>query len=217
MLKTIIFDFDGTLTKNSVNGWKVFWGICGCDFKESSRYNQLFQSYLSGKITHDSWVKLTANVFISKGINVTHLDEVVSGQNVVEDFREVVDFLIEKDFKLHILSGGFKQAIEKTLKDYLIHFDSVNANSLVFDEKGYLKDIIGTPYDFEGKKVFVDKLIKSGVSATDIYFVGNDINDEWVCKTGCHTICINPDMTDKDNKEVWSGYIENLSDLKSLV
>ena len=216
-MKHFIFDFDGTLTINSLNAWKYFWKKSGEKLGQNSRYQQLFDSFLKRKITHKSWVKLSANVFVKSGINKDDLNYVSKNQNLVNGFGEVVKYLIDNGFKLHIVSGGFKQVIVSAVGEYIQNFTSINANELEFDKSGVLKNILNTKYDFENKKLYVDELISKGERIEDIYFIGNDINDEWVARSGCFTICINPENTNCKNKNIWNMTISNIIDIINII
>ena len=81
-----------------------------------------------------------------------------------------------------------------------------------------LAGIIGTPYDFEGKARFVNKIIQAtGVSPKDILYVGNSFNDEFIYTTGVNTLCINPKNTDFYNNKIWHNYIRRLKSLREIL
>ena len=75
-----------------------------------------------------------------------------------------------------------------------------------------------TKYDYEGKSQYIEVLKKvTDTKADEITFVGNGDNDEWVFKSGCKTICINPDNIDSNNKNVWHVEIPYLNNLTQIL
>lgn len=96
--------------------------------------------------------------------------------------------------------------------------DSINGNDFIFDEDGFLNEIKGTNYDFEGKLKFINELKETqGLSSKDICFIGNGGNDEWAHLSGCKTICINPDGADTENTEKWHKVVGEVSDLREIL
>ena len=91
---------------------------------------------------------------------------------------------------------------------------------MCFKQNGDLYFIEGTKFDFEGKALYIENLIKEQhLNPNDILFIGNDINDEHVYKTGCNTLCINPETKNFDNTEVWNNCysIDNSLDLIQII
>ena len=45
------------------------------------------------------------------------------------------------------------------------------------------------------------------------------MNDEWVYKSGARTLCVNPDETKSENKEIWNKVIhtDNLLDIEKEI
>ena len=121
---------------------------------------------------------------------------------------------------MHIVSGGIKCVIKHSLKPYTNLFTNISANDFSFNEDGSLKNIIVTPYDNEGKALYIEKLMnKYGLTPNDVLFIGNSTNDEFVYKTGCHTLCVNAENTNSANTAVWKNSIEtdNLMDLLPII
>ena len=217
-MKAVIFDFDGTLTKLSQNVWKQTWTALGYDTGEGSYYKQLFSKFLSKEITHSEWIDLTCKAYIERGLDKKTLLDIGKKIEMHNGFEEMLIDLKSKGYSLHIVSGNIGDVVCDVLKDNVKYFDSINTNSFKFDNSGKLIDIIGTNYDYEGKANFVNSfMLENDISASDITFVGNGDNDEWVYTTGCETICVNPDRTDADNKTIWHNAVKNLTDLRQLL
>ena len=126
--------------------------------------------------------------------------------------------LKEKGIGLYIVSGSIIEGIELVLGENVKYFDKIIANHFVFDKKGVISRINATKYDYEGKSVFASELIKKlDISPKELCFIGNGDNDEWVYKTGCRTICINPDGADFSNTVKWSRCIQQSDDFRDLL
>lgn len=216
--KVAIFDFDGTLTKPSetANTWEALWTELGYDVSECEKYHRMFSNH---EINHDEWCEITEREFTRAGCNRNHLKTIAERSQLVDDVNEVIHELYSKGIKLYILSGSIKQFIEYVLgKDISKCFTEIKANRFVFDDQGLLAGIIGTPYDFEGKAKFVNKIIaEKNISPNEIIYVGNSFNDEFVYKTGVETLCINPRGTDFYNNKVWHNYIRNARSLREVL
>ena len=103
-------------------------------------------------------------------------------------------------------------------KELTACFSEIKANRFIFDDQGMLEGIIGTPYDFEGKARFVEKIIaEKNIEPKDVLYVGNSFNDEFVYTTGVQTLCINPKLTDFYNNKIWHDYIRKLSSLTEIL
>ncbi len=216
--RVVVFDFDGTLTKPRVdaNTWELLWESLGYDVSECEKYHRQFSR---GEISHEEWCEITEKRFKEAGCSKKNLKETALKAELVDDVVEVIGELRSKGILLYILSGSIKQYIELVLgKEISSCFAEIKANRMTFDDQGMLDGIIGTPYDFEGKARFVNKIIQEKqVSPKDIIYVGNSFNDEFVYTTGVETLCINPRGTDYYNNKVWHNYIRRLSSLKEIL
>lgn len=216
--KVVVFDFDGTLTKRRVdsNTWEMMWGLLGYDVSECEKYHKQFSNH---EITHDEWCEITEKRFIQAGCNKQHLKNAARVAELVDDVNNVILELKSKGIKLYIVSGSIKQYIEYVLGRELADcFTEIKANRFSFDDQGRLDGIIGTPYDFEGKARFVNKIMQeTGIAPSDILYIGNSFNDEFIYTTGVETLCINPKNTDFYNNKIWHNYIRRLTSLKEIL
>lgn len=216
--KVVVFDFDGTLTKPSLtaNTWETMWMILGYPISECEKYHRQFSNHL---IDHDEWCEITERKFVEAGCNRTHLKKASEEAELIDDIQEVLFELKSNGILLYILSGSIKQYIEYVLGRELSDcFAEIKANRFIFDDQGNLEGIIGTPYDFEGKAKFVNKIMQDKeVSPNDIIYIGNSFNDEFVYTTGVETLCINPLGTDFYNNKVWHNYIRNLHSMREVL
>ncbi len=215
-MKAVIFDFDGTLTTSRYNLWKDIWRRLGYDVGEGSYYKSLLHSFMDNKITHSEWCVLTCQAYQDKGFNQEIFYDMVSGISLMNGAVELFKYLTSKGIELHIVSGNILDAIEAVLGDNIDYFLEIKANDFIFDENGKIKEIIGTKYDHEGKATYIKQLCEDkNYDPSEVVFVGNSMNDEWVYQSGARTICINPDETDIGNSTIWNKviYTDNLMDI----
>lgn len=217
-MKAIFFDFDGTLTYKSKNIWKAIWQKLGYETSKDSYYAKLYLDFISDRITHQEWCDLTCDAFKEKDMNVNILNNIVKDMKLISGAAETFELLKQNGFSLHIVSGSIVDVIEKVLGENVKYFDSINANDFYFDNKNRLTYIKGTNYDFEGKAKFISEFIeRTGARVENLYFVGNGDNDEWAYLSGCHTICINPENAETNNKDKWHSAIDNVEDLREIL
>ena len=217
-MKTIFFDFDGTLTLKSPNIWRAIWEKLGYEIGEGSYYRLLYKKFMEKKITHQEWCDLTCEAFAKRGMNRELLKSLSSNIRLISGVKETFKALKENGFEIFVLSGNVIEVIEDALGENVKLLDAVMANVFVFDENGRLEKIAGTNYDFEGKAKFIEEYKEKTYSKPeDLYFVGNGGNDEWAHLSGCHTICINPDGTDTDDKQKWHKNLGEVSDLTLIL
>lgn len=217
-MNTIIFDFDGTLTKKDQNIWKMLWQELGYTTDKNSIYAKLYVEHVIKKtITRDQWFNLTCVAFKRKGMTKQTLIDVTKNITLIDGFEKVIKALYNKGYSMHIVSGCIKQSIEMVLGDYIKYFSNIESNDIIFDENDKLKKLVATPYDFIGKAKYIENLMtKTNTKPEEIIFVGNGDNDEWAYKSGCKTICINPVNTDSKNRTIWHSEISSLESLAEI-
>ncbi|MGN1208204.1 MAG: HAD family hydrolase, partial [Christensenellales bacterium] len=185
---------------------------------KTSLYSKLYVEHVVKKtITREQWFNLTALAFKRKGMSIETLNNVSSKIELIDGTKDFVKSLFEAGFSLHIVSGCLTQAIERVLGDLTKYFVHIESNKAIFDESGKLKKFVATPFDFAGKAEYIKILMtKTNTKASEIVFVGNGDNDEWVHFAGCKTICINADNTNSNDTTIWNEKIDNLKSLSEL-
>jgi HAD superfamily phosphoserine phosphatase-like hydrolase len=215
--KAVIFDFDGTLTKplDNLTTWEKIWLKLGFDINECA---ELHRKYSISQITHKQWCDLTEQKFKQKRLSIELLDEIAKDLILIEGIEEVINELTENGVLLYICSGSIDYIIKKTLGKLFDYFEEVKSNKFTFDKNGFLKSIIGTRYDFEGKANYISQIISdTQIYAYETFFVGNSLNDEWAHQSGVMTICVNPSMTNPDHPFQWTYSIRNMKNLSEIL
>lgn len=218
--KIVLFDFDGTLTKTNTNltnhytTWEEIWLYLKYDVNECAEIHRKYNNF---EITHREWCKITEDKFKAKNLSITDMDKIASRMQLIEGTKEVIEKLASHNIKMYLVSGSINYIIKKVLGELYRYFDTVKSNEFVFDDKGFLKSIIGTKYDFEGKKDFISQAIKKNqINAVEAFFVGNSLNDEWAHESGAQTLCVNPSMTNPNDPIQWAYSIRNMNNLNEI-
>lgn len=219
-MKAVIFDFDGTLTEKKGNLWKKIWQSLGYDIGLNSYYVSLYKRFMSGDITHKQWCELTLEAFKEKGFNKQKLNMLTDNMTLIQGADDLIKNLHSKGLELHIVSGNIVSVIKKVLGENKKYFTSIKANEFLFDEHGNIAEIVGTKYDHEGKATYIKELCqRKGYKPSEILFIGNSMNDEWVYTSGARTLCVNPDDTKSENRTIWNKvlYTNNLLDVEKEI
>lgn len=216
--RAVVFDFDGTLTKSgktTQTTWESLWVSLGYDIKECQN---LHQRYDRKEITHEEWCMLTEKSFKARNLHRETVNELSKKIHLVKDIKKVFQQLNDRDIKIYIVSGSIMIVIKSVLGSLNQYVDKIKANQFMFNEAGYLTQIIGTKYDFEGKSDYILHIANElRISTKDILFVGNSRNDHFAYRSGARTLCINPRLTDMTNSTIWHEYIETCDSLLEIM
>lgn len=213
-MKTIIFDFDGTLTQKSNEIWRRIWiRLDAADIDDL-----LYEKASLGEITYSEWCQEIEKEFVKRKLSTNILKELSDDINLMENLEYTLKELKKQGYDLRILSGGIDYVIKHLLKDNVKYFSDIRTNNFYFDENGYICKIEDTDSDDEGKARYIKNYLKeSNSDPHEIIFIGNGHNDRFVAQTGCHTICLNPNGTNHNDKNIWHTYIDNTKDLKDIL
>ncbi|AHF13608.1 HAD family hydrolase [Bacteroides uniformis] len=220
-IKAIVFDFDGTLTKNHdrYSTWQKIWLKLGYTVNDC---NELHERFSQNEFSHQEWCNKTCEKFQEKGMTNRILSEVANEISLIEGTIPTLKKMNDNNIHLFIASGSIRDVIIKVIGENNVHlFEEIKANRMEFDKNGRLKRIIGTKYDFDGKRDFVEKVAQAlDINTCNILFVGNSNNDQLAYQSGAVTLCVNPDLTDPQNKKIWHNAIyemQNLNEIMSYV
>lgn len=216
-IQAVIFDFDGTLTCSKTNQttWEKLWINLGYDVRLCQ---ELHMKYNRNVITHSKWCKLTEERFRKRKLNKTTLDEIAKNIRLINGIEETFKELESKNIKMYIVSGSILYIIKSVLGNLSKYINETKANIFKFDDNGYLTEIVGTKYDFEGKATYIGNVASElNIAPEDILFVGNSINDRFAYISRAKTLCINPQLTDTSNIQIWNECIPTCEDLTEIL
>lgn len=215
--KAVVFDFDGTLTHpgDYMTTWEKIWIALG--YPRETCF-ELHMKYQRKEFSHEEWCDRTLDAFKARNLRREHIVQIAKGISLIDGVSETLHELRDRGLKLFILSGSIKSIIRHVLGDMYGEFEEIKANELVFDRSGNIVKIEGTHYDFEGKAIFIKRIIQDyDLSPSDVLFVGNDCNDIFASQSGARTLCVNARLTDPANEEHWTYAIGEMLNLLQIL
>lgn len=215
--QAIVFDFDGTLTstKSNMTTLESIWMSLDYDVRLCQ---ELHLRYNRHEITHPEWCKFTEESFRKRNLHRETVDRLASKIHLLKGVKATFRELQKRDIKIYIVSGSIWSLIRTVLGSNYQYIDGIKANQFRYNESGFLTEIIGTKYDFEGKAIFISEIASElNISPKDILFVGNSVNDQFAYTSGAKTLCINPKVTDITNRTMWNDCIPVCRDLREIL
>ena len=82
-MKTIIFDFDGTLTQKSNEIWRKVWVRLDAAYID----DQLYEKASKGEITYTEWCKEIEKEFVKRRLSTSILEELAADINLMENLE----------------------------------------------------------------------------------------------------------------------------------
>ena len=127
-LKSIVIlcDFDNTITRKNVAEF-IFEKFAGCGLEHSRRWEK---GEISSK---EEYVLNFATITASK----EEMESYISSIEIDPDFKTLLDFSIEKGYKLAIVSDGLEWYISYILALHDIKDVTIYANYLYFENQGF--------------------------------------------------------------------------------
>ncbi len=215
--KVVVFDFDGTLTKQNtnLNVWEELWLKAGYTVNDCAKYTTQFKR---GVISHQQWCDVTLKYFQKGKLTKNKVLEVARKFTLLDDVPWTLKHLKEKGISLHVLSGSIDVVIREVLGVHENLFSTIKSNSMRYKDSGDIDTIIGTKYDFEGKALYLKELAKlHDVHPYEILYIGNSMNDRFAYLSGARTLCINPHFVDGNDPKEWTNNIRDLTSLKDIL
>ena len=215
MTKAVIFDFDGTLT-NDNNTWYKIWNEL--NMRDVDDY--LYDKYKKGEFTYDEWVEEAFKYFIKGKLNKSIIIKVAKETKPINNIEQTFKLLNEKGIKIYVLSGGIKNVIEIVLDKSKKYINSIEAHNLKLNNLNCVVGYENPDHNLHNKQEYIKRIIEQlNIKPEELLFVGNDWIDETACKTGCQTLCINPEETNANDKSIWHDHLEtdNLLDIMKFV
>ncbi len=216
-MKTVIFDFDGTLTKDTPNIWLKLWKKLGYRTDKDSYQHSLYKRFVNGEFDYKKWCDLSCNAFTARGLTKPMVEESAKETILINNVGKTFQALKDEGVYIQILSGSVDSVISIALQENANLVDNITANHFIYGKNDLLLAVNTNKNDFTGKAKYIqDYCTKTNTDVKDVLFVGNGNNDEWVSQSGCRTLCINPEGTDANNTRIWHNKIletNNLTDI----
>jgi phosphoserine phosphatase len=170
------------------------------------------------EITHPEWCRLTFEKFSARQLNRDAVIKVATGLGLISDFEECMQELQRLCVQTYLVSGSIWDVIAAVLGDRMGYFQRIEANAFSYMPDGKLAGITGTKFDFQGKGDFVQEVAKElKVRASEVLFVGNDINDLYVKAVGARTLLVNPHQTSAADMKAWDDCLPRMNSLLEIL
>ncbi len=210
--KLVVFDLDGTILDNTIYIWKTLHEYFKTD---PVRRQQAYMDYKNKKISYAEWAKIDIELLKEKKTTKTEIEKLFQNLKLMKGAKDTLEILKNNGYKLAIISGSVNTALETVFPDYRNYFSDVFLNKLVFDNSGYLVDVIPTPYDMEHKATGLEYLMqKYNIKRKETVFVGDNENDIYIAQKAGLSIAFNS-KSEKLNKI--SSIIIDKKDLRELL
>ncbi|WBT38595.1 SIR2 family protein [Hyphomicrobium sp. DMF-1] len=213
----VIFDFGGTLTQSQglKSTWERIWDSVGYKINDAG---VLHADFTAGRITHQNWCDQTCEQLRKRSFSRHHLKQIAENIKTIPGMEQTFEILSNRGIPIYITSGSIRQIIVEKLGISLRYVHEIKANEMHFDEKGIIKMIWGTSFDFEGKARYIGRVCaERRCEPMDVLFVGNNLNDQWAARSGARTLCINPGETNYTDTNIWTYSLKEVRDLQEVL
>lgn len=208
-IKLVCFDLNKTLIKE--NTWYDLNLAMGVTPEEDRK---LLELYDSGRLDYVSWQKELESIYIQR--NKAHRDEIiriVSTYSYREGAKEIVRYLQEKGYEIVLLSGSIDIQVEQVAKELNIQYFAAN-NTFVFNEKGYVKNIVCYGDDREFKLQKLREVCKKlNIQTKECVCIGDGDNDVLIFDETLHGITFQNSII---KSKVWKR-INTFDDIRSIL
>ena len=203
--KLVIFDLDGTLTKER-SIWEYIHIRLGKWYGFAEEYQKQF---LAGKISYEEFCERDAEVW--KGMKVEELLEIVKTVPFHPGVEALINHLKQKGLKLSMVSSGL------SLLTHWVHqrygFDYSVSNDLLH-ENGVLTGKVKIQVYYDKKAEWVDKILKQfGVKPEEVIAIGDSKGDMDMFKMVGFSIAFNSSCDDLDQISNIRIQSRNLADI----
>lgn len=203
--KLVIFDLDGTLTKER-SIWEYIHIRLGKWYGFAEEYQKQF---LAGKISYEEFCERDAQVW--KGMRVEELLDIVKTVPFHSGVDELLSFLKQKGFKLSMVSSGLSLLTDWVHDKY--GFDYSVSNDLLH-ENGILTGKVKIQVYYDKKAEWVEKILKQfEVIPKETIAIGDSKGDVNMFKMVGFSIAFNSSCRDLDQIATTSVQSKNLAEI----
>ncbi len=212
-IKAVIFDIDGTLTKEI--SWPFLVERLGISI---TQHDGVFQAFKKGEISLQNATNKVLNLWRSKGLATkSHVVNVFSEIPLRDDAKKTIEYLKSKSYILCLITGSMDLYAEQVAKELDISYYYSNTK-LFWDKAGVLS---GMDYytDDRGKKLaqFMEFTKKVGVRPDECAVVGDSANDIGLFNITGKGIAVRTEFEAKELEAVAWKKIEHLKEIKDIL
>ena len=203
--KLVIFDLDGTLTKER-SIWEYIHKQLGKWYGFAEEYQKKF---LAGKISYEEFCEQDAQVW--KGMRVEELTEIVKTVPFYPGADELIHHFKNKGLKLAMVSSGLSALSEWVHQRY--GFDYSVSNDLL-QEDGILTGKVKIQVYYDKKAEWVRRIQKKfGEKSEEVIAIGDSVGDIDMFQMVGFSIAFNSSCSDLDRIANVCVQSQNLSDI----
>ncbi|MHA1379586.1 MAG: HAD family hydrolase [Candidatus Helarchaeota archaeon] len=204
--KLIIFDIDGTLTKED-NSWKLIHTSLNV-FEQARAHRELF---FKQAINYQKWADLDVGLW--KNVHISRIEEILDKIPLNEGISEIVSVLKNRKYKIALLSSGISLLADKLKNRF--GFDYSISNQILTDNEGYLTGEVICKVAYNNKDSAINNILKKlNIKLSQCIAIGDNENDLSLFKKVGRSIAFNP----KNSKVKESAdFIIYSSDLRSIL
>ena len=203
--KLVIFDLDGTLTKER-SIWEYIHKRLGKWFGFAEEYQKQF---LAGKISYEEFCERDAQVW--KGIGVEELLGIVKTVPFYAGADELIHYFKNKGLKLAMVSSGLSVLSEWVHQRY--GFDYSVSNDLL-QEDGILTGKVKIQVYYDKKAEWVRRIQKKfGEKSEEVIAIGDSVGDIDMFQMVGFSIAFNSSCSDLDRIANICVQSQNLADI----
>lgn len=189
--KLIIFDVDGTLTKED-NSWKLIHSALNV-YEKAKIHKDLF---FREEITYQQWADLDVGLW--KNVHISKIEQILDKVPLNQGISDLISILKKKNYKLVLLSSGISLLADKLKEKF--GFDYSIANQVIIDENGFLTGEVICNVAYDNKDKVISNLIrKLHIKFSQCIAIGDDENDISLFKKVRLGIAFNPKNSKVEN------------------
>ncbi|MHA1384584.1 MAG: HAD family hydrolase [Candidatus Helarchaeota archaeon] len=182
--KLVIFDIDGTLTKED-NSWKLIHTSLNV-FDKAQNHRELF---FKKKITYQKWADLDVGLW--KKVHISRIKKILDSVPLNDGIQETISVLREKKYKLSLLSSGISLLADKLKEKY--RFDYSIANKVLIDKNGYLTGEVVCNVAYNNKDTAINGILNDlKINFKQCIAIGDNENDLSLFQKVGRSIAFNP-------------------------
>jgi phosphoserine phosphatase len=205
--KLVIFDLDGTLTKER-SIWEYVHKELGKWYGFAEEYQKKF---LAGEISYDRFCELDAEVW--KGMKVEALSKIVQRVPFHSGVDELIGHLKHKGLKLAMVSSGLALLANWVHQRY--GFDYSVSNDLLYED-GLLTGKVKIQVYYDQKAAWVKKILKQfRVKPEEMIAIGDSQGDLDLFRMAGLSVAFHSSCRDLDQMASVCIQSENLADVIS--
>jgi phosphoserine phosphatase len=203
--KLVIFDLDGTLTKER-SIWEYIHKQLGKWYGFAEEYQKKF---LAGKISYEEFCEQDAQVW--KGMKAEELTEIVKTVPFYPGADELIHHFKNKGLKLAMVSSGLSVLSDWVHQRY--GFDYSVSNDLL-QEDGILTGKVKIQVYYDKKAEWVKKILRQfGEKPEEVIAIGDSVGDIDMFQMVGFSIAFNSSCSDLDRIANVCVQSQNLADI----